>query len=249
MTLYMIGIGLNDEKDISVNGLEAVKKCSFVYLESYTSKLQVLPKKLEKFYGKKIIPANRELVESRSEEITDKAKDKDVAFLVVGDVFGATTHTELYLRAKEKGTTVKVINNASIINAIGITGLELYKFGKTTSVPYPEPNFKPQTAYDAIKGNQEIGLHTLVLLDIKPEKNMTVNEAINILLGIEKERKEGIFTDETMILGCARIGGDCMIRYGKASELEKVDFGAPLHCIIVPGKLHFVEEEALNMWK
>ncbi|MFC2136172.1 diphthine synthase [Bacteroidota bacterium] len=249
MTLYMIGIGLHDEEDITVKGLKKVKEADYVFLETYTSKLQVVMKRLEKFYNKKIIPADRELVEKKADEILDKALDKDVCFLVVGDVFGATTHTDLFLRAKKKGIKVKIINNASILNAVGITGLELYKFGKTTSMPYPEENFNPETAYDVIKENKKAGLHTLVLLDIKPDRNMTVNEGINILWEIERKRKQKVFTKETMVIGCARLGGDYKIKFSKALIVEKEDFGKPLHCIIVPGKLHFVEEEALEMWK
>lgn len=37
--LYIIGLGLGDEKDITLKGLEAVKKCSQVYMEAYTSLL------------------------------------------------------------------------------------------------------------------------------------------------------------------------------------------------------------------
>lgn len=35
--LYLIGLGLCDPSDITVKGLEAVKKASRVYLEAYTS--------------------------------------------------------------------------------------------------------------------------------------------------------------------------------------------------------------------
>lgn len=249
MTLYMIGIGLNDEEDITIKGLKAVKESDYVYLESYTSRLQIVAKRLEKFYNKNIILADRDLVEKKADEILDRAKHKKVSFLVVGDVFGATTHTDLFLRAKEKGVRIEIINNASILTAVGITGLELYKFGKTTSIPYPEDNFKPETAYEVIKDNQKMELHTLVLLDIKPDRNMTVNEAIEILLDIESKRKEKVFTKNTKILGCARLGGDSKIKYGKTSDIVKQDFGKPLHCLIVPGKLHFIEEEAIEMWK
>lgn len=244
----MIGIGLNDEEDITVKGLNAVKNADYVYLEAYTSKLQILTNRLEKFYNQRINIADRDLVEKKADEILDKAKSERVAFLVVGDVFGATTHTDLFLRAKKQNIKVEVIHNASILNAIGITGLELYKFGKTTSIPYPEDNFKPETAYDVIKENQEMFLHTLALLDIKPDRNMTVNEGIQILLDIEKKRKEKVFTKDTMVLGCARIGGKHKIKYGKAKDILKVDFGNPLHCLIIPNKLHFVEEEALQQW-
>ena len=97
----LIGIGLRDEKDISLNGLETVKKSDVVYLENYTSKLDCSVKDLEKLYGKKIILADRELVEQKAEEaILKNAQTKNVAFLVIGDVFGATTHVDLMLRAK-----------------------------------------------------------------------------------------------------------------------------------------------------
>ncbi|MFH1506359.1 MAG: diphthine synthase [archaeon] len=251
MTLHFIGIGLNDEKDITVKGLEIVKKCDFIYLECYTSKLQCDVAKLEEFYGKEVILADRELVEKKADEILEKAKDKEVAFLVIGDIFGATTHTDLLLRAKKANIKGNFVYNASIMNAIGITGLELYKFGITTSVPYPSGSFEPETAYDVIKKNKQNGLHTLVLLDIKSKEGrfMTVNEALNILLNIEKKRKEKVVNADTMCLGCARIGGDHKIKYAKASKLLETNFGGPLHCLVFPGNLHFIEEEALEQWK
>jgi diphthine synthase len=250
MTLHIIGIGLNDAKDITVKGLELVQKADVIYLEAYTSKLtNCTNHELAKFYNKQITLAHRAMVEGDNNEILQNAKDKEVAFLVVGDPFSATTHLDLMQRAKELGIKVTTTNNASIMNAIGITGLQLYKFGKTTSIPYPEENFKPETAYDVIKTNQSIGLHTLALLDIKFERNayMTVNEAVHILWEIEEKRKENIFTKETLCIGVARIGSDdAIIVAGSAEEVAKADFGLPLHCLIVPGKLHFMEEEAIK---
>jgi diphthine synthase len=252
MTLYFIGLGLDNEKDITVKGLEAVKKCDYLFLEDYTSKLNVSVEKLEEFYEKKIFRADRELVEKRAEEILDKAAQKNIGFLVIGDVFSATTHIDLFLRAKEKDIEIKVIHNTSILNAIGSVGLELYKYGKTTSMPYFEPSFRPETPYDVIKQNKENNLHTLLLLDIKKDKNkyMSVNEAITQLLEIEDKRKEKVFPKTLKIIGCARVGSDRqLVKYGKASELLRYDFGEPLHCIIIPGKLHFMEEEMLKLWE
>ncbi len=250
MTLFMIGIGLWDEKDITVKGLEAVKKCKHVFLESYTSKLGVSTAVLEKFYGKKIILADRELVERQAEKIIAPAKNEDVAFLVIGDVFGATTHTDIFLRAKKEGVNIIAIHNASVMNAVGIVGLELYKYGKATSIPFDNANV--ETPYNVLKENVKAGMHTLVLLDIwaHEDKYMTVNQGIEFLLGVEKRRKEKAFTEDTLCVGVARLGSEkpC-IKTGRAGELLKEDFGAPLHCIIVPGKLHFVEEEALKEWK
>jgi diphthine synthase len=261
----MIGTGLNDPQDITIKGLNAIKKCDYIYLENYTSILQSSKEELEEFYGKKISLASRDLVEKKAEEILDKAKQENVAFLVIGDVFGATTHTDIFLRAKKRKIKTKVINNVSILNAIGVIGLELYKYGKTTSIVFPDNDWLPETPYDVIKNNQSLGLHTLCLLDIKTaepsrrnilkDKNkpqesrfMKVNEAIKVLLKIEDKRKENIFTKETFCVGVARIGrDDQVIKSGKASELLKKDFGAPLHSLIVPGKLHFIEEEMLNL--
>ena len=123
--LYIIGLGLSDEKDITVKGLEAVKSCSRIYLEAYTSILMVEKSKLEAFYGKPVVVADREMVETEADTILEGAHEINVAFLVVGDPFGATTHTDLVARAYEKKIPVKSIHNASIMNAIGCCGLQL----------------------------------------------------------------------------------------------------------------------------
>ena len=243
--LYMIGLGLNDEKDVSVKGLEAVKKCDFIYLEFYTSKLSCSKEELERFYGKEIILADRDLVEKQVEQtILEQAVDKNVAFLVIGDVFGATTHIDLMLRAKEKKVKVKIVNNASILNAIGILGLELYKFGKTTSIPFN--NKDVETPLRVVEDNQKLGLHTLLLLDLNPkdEKYMSVGEALSYLLG------KGLDKD-SLCVGCGAIGSENPeVKVGKASELTDEKFNKSPQCLVIVGKLHFVEEEALNaLWR
>ena len=251
MTLYLLGIGLNDEKDISIKGLEIIRICDVVYLENYSSLLNCSIPDLEKFYGKKITVADRKLVE-QSEELITAAANKNVALLVIGDPWGATTHIDIMLRCRAKSIPFKVINNASIITAVGITGLQIYKFGKTTSVPYPDKNFRPETAYEVINQNRMLGLHTLLLLDIRPDlgKFMTVAEAIDILLEIESKKQRRAFTQETLCVGCARIGNeDFVIKAAAAKDLKNMDFGKQPHCLIVPGELHFVEEDALRQWK
>ena len=251
MTLYLIGIGLNDEKDISIRGLEIVRGCDTIYLESYSSLLNCSISDLEILYGKKIVVADRKLVE-QSDEMLTAAAAKNVALLVIGDPWGATTHIDIMLRCKAKGVPFRVINNASIITAVGITGLQIYKFGKTTSVPYPDRNFRPETSYEVINQNKLLGLHTLLLLDIRPDlgKFMTVSEAIDILLKIESRKKQGVFTPETFCVGCARIGSEnFIIKAAAAKDLKKTDFGKQPHCLIIPGELHFVEQDALERWK
>ncbi len=270
MTLYLIGIGLYDKKDISIKGLEIIKKCSVIYLEYYTSLLHNALDELSEYYGKNIVKADRAMVEQGCDEILERAENENVAFLVVGDVFGATTHTDLFLRAREKGVTVEVIHNASILNAVGLVGLELYKYGKTTSIVFPDNNWLSETSYDVIKMNKKNDLHTLCLLDIKiaepskedllrgktdtprPSRFMKIHEAIDVLLRIEKVRNEGIFSEDTLCIGVARLGAESKeqkIVVGKAKDLQKIDFGEPLHSLIIPGKLHHIEEEMLALWK
>ncbi|MBR9699970.1 diphthine synthase [Candidatus Woesearchaeota archaeon] len=243
MTLYMIGLGLNDEKDITLKGLEAVKKCDYLYLEHYTSLLDCSIGDLEKLYGKKIILADRDIVEKNADEILTKAKENDVAFLVVGDVFSATTHIDFLTRAKDMTVKVEIIHNASIISAIGELGLEVYKFGKTTSIPFHHENVKaPIEVYEM---NSKNGLHTLFLLDLDPKSNkfLSIKEAADYLL-------KGGIGEEQLTIGCSRLGSQTsMIKADSLKKIGKHDYGKAPYCLIIPGKLHFVEEEALTRFK
>ncbi|MBW2991732.1 diphthine synthase [Candidatus Woesearchaeota archaeon] len=236
--LNIIGLGLWDEKDISVRGLEIVKKCSKLYLESYTSRLGCPLTDLEEFYGKKIIKADREMVEKKAEEtILKDAETEETGFLVIGDVFGATTHIDLLLRAKEKGIKVNIVHNASVLTAVGVIGLELYKYGKVTSIPFD--NKDVTSPVEVLDMNKKNGLHTLFLLDLRPdeERFMTVKEAAEYLIS------KGV-SDEVCI-SCGGLGSpEPEIKKSKLSEVKKLSLFP--QCLIIPGKLHFIEEEALN---
>lgn len=252
MTLYIIGIGLSTEKDITVKGLELIKRCDKVYLENYTSLLQCSIQDLEHFYGKKVILADRTIAEQKDEEILREAKTKDVAFLVVGDPFSATTHIELFKLAKEKKVPVEIVHNASVFTAVGITGLQLYKFGRVTSIPFIEDHPQLETPYNVLKENQQQGLHTLFLLDLKPEqqKFMTVNQALEILEKIELRKKEKLIKKDTLVIGCARLGSkNAIIKFGKLETIKVQEFGKAPHCLIIPGKMHFTEEEVIALYR
>jgi len=240
--LYLIGIGLNNKKDITINGLETVKKCDLVYLEDYTSKMQVSINELEKLYNKKIILADRNIVENEFAGILKKNKNKDIALLIIGDVFSATTHIHLILECKKLGIRYKIINNASVINAVGITGLELYKFGKITSIPFDNENIK--TPIEVLKNNLKLNLHTLFLLDLDPKNNkfMAINEAIKYLINNKINKN-------TKAVACCALGSeDELIGYNSLEKLEKQKFNKFPQCLIIPGKLHFVEEEMLRSY-
>ena len=135
------------------------------------------------------------MVETESEEILRDADKENVALLVVGDPFGcvvrhmprpifsrpsffrATTHTDIILRARALKIPVRVIHNASIMNAVGACGLQLYNFGQTVSLVFFTDTWKPDSFYDRIKENADLGMHTLVLLDIKVKEQSEENLA------------------------------------------------------------------------
>jgi diphthine synthase len=170
MVLYLVGLGLGDEKDITIRGLECVKTCKKLYLEYYTSVLGIDKQKLEEFYGVPIVVADREMVESQAEEIYSTAKDENIGFLVVGDPLCATTHVDLILRARNLGIKVEVVHNTSVMGAVASCGLPLYQYGYTVSIPFFEENWKPSSFYERIKYNLAGGMHTLCLVDIKVRK-------------------------------------------------------------------------------
>jgi len=241
MSLYFIGLGLY-EKDIPYRGLKIIKKCNSIYLENYTSRL-INIESFKKMIGKDIILADREMIEQNPEDgiLKDSLKG-DVCFLVMGDVFSATTHIDLFLRAKKKNIDVKVIHGASVITAVGVTGLSLYNFGKITSIPFENSDIK--APIDVINKNLSLGMHTLVLLDLNPSENkfMNIKQALEYLL------KNGL--EDRLCVGCGALGSlDVEIKSGKASELMKKDFVKFPQCLVVCGELHFKEKEALELWK
>ena len=187
----------------------------------------------EAFYGRPVIVADREMVEVHADEILsgaaarkgdregegaeqeegEEGKDEEtIAFLVVGDPFGATTHVDLALRARQLGIRTRTIHNASIMNAIGSCGLQLYNFGQTVSMVFFTDSWRPTSFYDRVRENRDVGLHTLILLDIKvkepsladlargrkgvfePPRFMTAAQCAAQMLEVEAERAErGLF--------------------------------------------------------
>jgi len=201
-------------------------------------------------------------VESASDEILNGAQTEDIAFLVVGDPFGATTHTDLVLRARELKIPFSTVPNASIMSAIGATGLQLYNFGQTVSMVFFTDTWKPASFYDRIRENRDIGLHTLVLLDIKVKEQslenmargrkiyedprfMTVGQCAQQMLEIEQikkeegEGKDGVYGEESLAIGVARVGGNTeKFVSGTLKQLCETDeeLGGPLHSLVLLGR-------------
>ena len=250
--LVFIGLGLHDEKDLTLRGLEEARSCDLLFMEEYTSFLSGAGKdKIEAAIGRGIQLLDRRDVEEGEEIILGPAQNKKVGFLIPGDPLISTTHIALRLRASELGIANKVVHNASIHSAApSESGLQNYKFGKSASVPFPI-GFAPETPYDVLKENQRLSLHTLLFLDIKitagRRKCMTANQGIKYLLELEEKRREDVFTPETLCIALGNVGSDeKVLRAGKAKKLLELDFEGLPHSLIVPGKLHFMEEEYLR---
>ena len=140
------------------------------------------------------------------------------------------------------------------MSAIGATGLQLYNFGQTVSMVFFTDTWKPSSFYDRVKENLNIGLHTLILLDIKvkeqswedlargrkvfqPPRYMTTAQCAAQMLEVEEDRQEGIFGPESLAIGAGRVGSrEQRLVCGTLKQLSKVDLGPPLHSLVLLGK-------------
>jgi len=207
------------------------------------------------------------MVESHSDDILHNAATEDIAFLVVGDPFGATTHSDLVLRCRQNDPPIptRTLPNASILTGVGCTGLSLYNYGQTVSMVFFTDSWKPSSYYDRVKENVSLGLHTLVLLDIKvkepdlaamargriiyePPRFMTVAQCAAQMIETEEEKKDGICGKEALAVGVARVGAeDQEIVTGTLEQLSEVDMGRPLHSLVLVGKkMHEMEMDFIR---
>ena len=249
--LILVGMGLCDEKDVSLRGIEEMKNADIIFAELYTS---FMPRfsipRLEEVVGKKILVVSRRVLEEEDGQmILREARKGKAVLLVPGDPLIATTHVDLRIRAEKEGIKSRVIHGASIISAvIGLSNLQYYKFGRSVTIPFTDRSFVSETPYEVITENKKIGLHTLCFLDVRAEEKryMTIGDALNIIKLLEEKRRMEVATLNTLVVGIARAGStDSVVKAGYINEIKHYDFGAPPHCLIFPGKLHFMEAEAL----
>ncbi|MBR9682543.1 MAG: diphthine synthase [Candidatus Aenigmarchaeota archaeon] len=239
--LYLIGLGLHDEKDVSVKAIEIAKKCA-CYCELYTNKWYGSLEELGNMIGKKVQLLQRSDLEENLKQLINTAKETDVALFVPGDPLAATTHVEVVVQARKEGIPIEIIHNASIFSAIAESGLQLYKFGKTATIPFTK---HLESVKEAVNSNKGMGLHTLLLLDLDSvnDKYMSVSEALELLMSSD------ILNEHDKVVAMAKLGsGEPEIFYDEAGPLHKKVFSVPA-VLIVPGKLHFLEKDYLEMLK
>src|SRR5438552_18593454 len=246
--LVFIGLGLHDEKGITRRGLDEARSADVVFAELYTSGLAgATVASVERLVGKEIQVLSRTDVEDGRMILEAAAKQK-VAFLVVGDPMAATTHVDLRLRAASAKIPTRIVHGVSILTAAaGTLGLQAYKFGRTTTVPFAQPGFEPTSPLEAILENLRAGLHTLVLLDLREDGTfLSPREAIESLLRMAMKMRTSEFGPKTFACVLVRVGSpDGTAAAGPLESLVGRDTGSPLHCLVIPGPLHFLEKESL----
>jgi diphthine synthase len=154
----------------------------------------------------------------------------------------ATTHITLIDEAKKSGIKFKILHNASVLDAVAETGLQLYKFGKIASMPAWKKSFTPDSFMEIVKENQSIKAHSLILIDI----GLEIRKAIEQL---EKSaKKHNIKLDKLVVCQCLGTKRR-KIMYRNFDEIKEFSGVQKPYCIIIPGELHFLEKEFLNNFK
>lgn len=248
----MIGLGLGT-KDISALALEEIKEADELLIETYTA---FVPQEhidfIEKYAGRKPTPLSRSDLEDNVKQTVARGKEEKVVLLVPGDPLIATTHSIILNEAKKQGIKCEVIHAPSVFSiAIGESGLDVYKFGPTVTIPFWSERYKPASFLDAINKNIENGQHTLVLLDIdqKNSRPMKVAEAERIIEDALAAGTRARINVDSEVVILANLGrADKIIRRKQIKnmgELSKALEGKVLS-LIVPASLSFAEEESLK---
>ncbi|MGP8078673.1 MAG: diphthine synthase [Thermoplasmata archaeon] len=251
--LAFVGLGLDDERGLSARALETLRGAAEVFAEEYTA---VAPPgtldRIAALIGRPVRRLERPLVESEAPLVDALARSGTVALLVVGDPFAGTTHVALRLAAERSGHRWRYLPNASIVTAApGFLGFMPYRFGRIVSLPFPEPGFAPRSPLEQIGSNRSRDLHTLVLLDLRPDEGrfLTASEGLGLLR--ERDPDAKLLSDRDPVAVAARVGRDDAAGFfGAFGRLRSVDFGPPMHALVVPApQLHFEEAAALARFR
>lgn len=240
--LSFVGLGLYDEHSITIAGRNAIADADRVFVEFYTSALSgATIDDLAAYHDVDIEELNRDQVEGDPGQILDAAEADAVVFLVAGDPMIATTHVDLRLRAHDRGIDTTIIHGVSAQTAASsLTGLQNYRFGKATTLPFEYAGTIPESVIDTIDANRNRGLHTIVYLDIRAERGdyLTADQAASRLTDTY---------DDLFAVAIAQAGSPTpTVAANRVSALATSSFGDPLHLLVIPGDLHHIEADALR---
>ncbi len=240
--LTFVGLGLYDERSVTLQGKQAIESADAAFAEFYTSKLVgTTVETLERRYDIAIDVRDRAGVEQHPEPILAAAEQGDAVFLTAGDTMVSTTHVDLRLRAHDRGIDTRVIHGTTAQTAASsLTGLQNYRFGKATTLPFEETHGGvPASVIHTIEKNQSNGLHTLVYLDIhaEEERYMRGDTAARLL--------DTHLTDQLGVVVAQAGSENPVVRADWLSTLADESFGDPLHLLVLPAETHRLEAEAL----
>lgn len=252
--LWFVGLGIDGYLGLSLYAINTLKNCKKLFVERFTSEISdddlVHIQALVDDGGIEIISVKRWVVED-GRMILEEAKHKDIALLSYGDPLIATTHSELFLRAKKNSVDMKVIHAASgLTSVVGESGLHFYKCGR--SVTMMSDSQSAISVYNVIHDNLLAGNHTLILTEYAEKEAGTPFfldpvYALEFLLDVENDLKYGILNQDTFVIVASRIGtNEKNIISGKIRSLVKLNFGPGPHSMIITGRLHFMEEECIT---
>jgi len=250
MTLRLIGAGLGLPQHLTLEAVKAIREADEVYIDTYTSLVD--EKLIETIIGLskgKAIKASRKMLEENSKKLLKRAADRDVCIVIPGDPLIATTHSSLVVEGREMGVEVEIAHGVSVYTAaISKSGLHVYKFGRTATIPKTRDPTVIRSVYYVIVDNMSRGLHSLILLDTS-ERGLTVGEALSLLLEVEREESKGAINDENLAIALARIGfEDEEIVAGRIKTILNHALPPPPHTLILPGELHFTEREYMQSY-
>ncbi len=248
--LWFIGLGISGVDGLCQSALTILKKADAVYFENFTSPIPKIDQlKIKKIAKKRFEIAPRWLVED-GKAILDEAKKKTVVLLAYGDPYIATTHIELRTRAELEKIKTRTVHAASAIpSLVGECGLQYYKIGKPVTVMREQQSWN--TAYYTIYENLVRGTHSILILEYDNDAGFFLEpkDALLSLLSVEKEQRRNVIDDSMFGIVASRIGSKNQhITAGKISSLVRSDFGKPPHTIIIPGRMHFTETDAIKVF-
>ncbi|MEM4097694.1 MAG: diphthine synthase [Candidatus Micrarchaeaceae archaeon] len=246
--LYLVGIGLG-ENDFTLAGVEACKKSSKAYIDTYTTfisnpRIQFIEGQI----GKRLLALSRKDLEDSASKLIKESAKQDIAVLVGGDPLLATTHKILFIEAKRQNVPTKVLHSSSIVPAmIGESCLDFYRFGEIATVPRWSEHYKPVSFYEKIARNISSNLHSVLLFDFDTkELSISPKEAADVLEEAEKYYKKGIITSNLRLFVFCNLSLDKEFKaYVYFDEFKHMDLHGLISAII-PARLSDIEKETIE---
>ncbi len=248
--LWFVGLGISGFRSIPNEAIKIISNADMIYLEQFTSPINKTDiAKIKTVSRGKFLIVKRWMVEDGS-QILKHAKKNKVVLLSYGDPYIATTHAELKTRAIREGIRTHSIHaSSSLTSVVGECGLHFYKVGRIATIMSETKSLV--APYHIIYRNIIEGYHTVLLLEYDQDRDFFLDPKVALysLIKTEKSQKRNVVTKSTFAIVASRIGfRNPKITCGNISSLLNTDFGKPPHTIIIPGRLHFTEADALTTY-